>query len=127
KVFSLCPWVKIDPLKIITKKWLKDNEFKYDKLSFEKGNDYTAFPEGNVKNRFQISQRKRIRFFVEDDLEKAIKISFICDVVFLISHPYNEVSDVLPQNINDFRKKIPSNIVRVKEWSEIYKLMRLFV
>jgi len=127
KTLSRCPWVKIDPLKEITKRWLKDNEFTYDKLIFEKGNDYTAFPEGNVMNRFQISQKNKIRFFVEDDLEKAIKLSFICDVVFLISHPYNKVSKTLPEDINDFREKIPSNIVRVKEWSEIYKLMRLYV
>jgi uncharacterized HAD superfamily protein len=50
-----------------------------------------------------------LRFFVEDDLEKAVKMAYICDVVFLVDHPYNQ--QVAP---------LPKNIQRVTTWDEIY-------
>jgi len=113
-----------DPIEEITKEWLNKNKFYYDKLIFEKGNDYTPGPRNEFKNRFNLARRYKIRFFVEDDLEKAIKLSFICDTVFLMSHPYNECNPILSAEENDFRKNIPSNIIRVKDWDEIYKWIR---
>jgi len=127
KIFSRFLLQKIDPVKQLTKEWLRKHEFIYDRLIFEKGNDYTAFPQGQMKNRFQVSRKQKIRFFVEDDLEKAIKMSFISDVVFLINHPYNLADGKLSQEVNDFRTNIPSNIVRVDDWQKIYSLMRLYV
>ena len=116
--------LKERPLKKITKQWLKKYNFKYDKFIFEKGNDHSSDPRGQYNNRFYIARRDKIRFFVEDDIEKAIKLSYICDVVFLICHPYNESSDKLPSDMNKIRKNIPSNIIRVNSWDEISRYMR---
>lgn len=98
----------------ITKLWLKKSGFKYQKLIIEKGNDDSADPRGHIYNRFQMSIKENIRFFVEDDWEKAIKLAFICDVVFLFDHPYNQKPDT----------PLPNNIIRVKSWNEIYRNIR---
>ncbi len=104
---------KEKPLKQITKEWLRQNKFKYNNFVFEKGNDYSSDPRGRFNNRFYVARKKKIRFFVEDDLEKAIKLSYICDFVFLFDQPYNQTTE-----------KISANIIRVKSWSEIYKKIR---
>jgi uncharacterized HAD superfamily protein len=124
RCLSIAKYLKEEPLIQITKKWLKDKGVDYDKFIFEKGNDYSSNPNNKFKNRFYISRKKKIRFFVEDDFEKAIKLSYICDIVFLISHPYNEPNDKLSGNINNLRKNLPSNIIRVKDWNEIYQYIR---
>jgi uncharacterized HAD superfamily protein len=116
--------LKTNPLAQITKEWLKRHKFSYDKLIIERGNDYSSDSRINFKNRFYIAKKKRLKFFVEDDIEKATKLSFICDVVFLISHPYNTPHKNLPKEINKLRENIPRNIIRVNNWSEIYSLMR---
>jgi len=116
--------LKEEPLKLITKQWLRKNGIVYDKLIFEKGNDYSSDPSGRFNNRFYISRKKKIRFFVEDDFEKAIKLSFVCDIVFLFSHPYNRPNKKLSKKINNSRKNIPSNIIRVNNWDEIYQYIR---
>lgn len=64
------------------------------------------------KNRFYESSKKNIRFFVEDDLRKAIKLSYICDFIFLLDHPYNQ------------ERNLPNNVFRVKSWEEIYRKIR---
>lgn len=115
---------KEKPLKYITKEWLKKHNFKYKKFVFEKGNDYSSDPRGRFNNRFYVARKKKIKFFVEDDLEKAVKLSYICDIVFLLSHPYNEPQQALSDEINALRKNFPSNIIRVKTWNEIYKKIR---
>jgi len=115
---------KEEPLKQITKLWLKGQGIDCDKFIFEKGNDYSSDPRGKFNNRFYISRKKKIRFFVEDDLEKAVKLSYICDIVFLLSHPYNEPQQTLQDEVNAVRKNFPSNIIRVKSWTEIYKNIR---
>ena len=97
----------------ITILWLKKHGILYDKLIIEKGNEEIADPRGHFRNRFHISRKKKIRFFVEDDLRKAIKLAFICDVVFLLDQPYN-------RNMPE----LPSNIIRVKSWEDIYKEIR---
>jgi len=104
---------KEKPLKQITKEWLKQNKFKYNNFIFEKGNDYSSDPRGRFNNRFYVARKKKIRYFVEDDLEKAIKLSYICDFVFLFDQPYNQTTE-----------KISANIIRVKSWNEIYKKIR---
>ncbi len=116
--------LKEEPLRQNTKIWLKGERIAYKKFIFEKGNDYSSDPRGKFNNRFYISRKNKIRFFVEDDLEKAVKLSYICDIVFLLSHPYNEPQQDLPDEINALRKDLPSNIIRVKSWNEIYKKIR---
>jgi uncharacterized HAD superfamily protein len=121
---KLCVRLKEIPLSIITREWLKRNDIKYDNFVLEKGNDNSSDPSGRVRNRFYYSREKQIRFFVEDDLEKAIKLSYVCDVVFLMSHPYNEPSNDLDKETNIERTKLPDNIVRVINWAELYKYIR---
>jgi len=116
--------LKEEPLRQNTKIWLKGERIAFKKFIFEKGNDYSSDPRGKFKNRFYISRKIKIRFFVEDDLEKAVKLSYICDIVFLLSHPYNEPQQALPDELNALRKDLPSNIIRVKSWNEIYKNIR---
>lgn len=101
----------------ITELWLKSHTIECDKLVVEKGNDNTTDPRGFFYNRLNFSRRKRIKYFVEDDLEKAIKLAFICDVVFLIAHPYNDYGEFQDRTI-------PTNIIRVETWNDIYREIR---
>ncbi len=98
---------RADPIRVITQCWLAENQIEYDKFTIEKGNEDVADPRGHFRNRFNISRKKKIRFFVEDDADKANKLAFICDVVFLMNQPYNE------------SKPIANNVVRVRSWEEI--------
>lgn len=106
---------KEKPLKQITKEWLERNNFRCNEFIFERGNDYSSDPRGKFYNRFYIARKKVIRFFVEDDIEKAIKLSYICDIVFLLKQPYNRK-----------RTGIPNNIIPVNSWDEIFKKIRKF-
>jgi len=101
-------------LKSITHEWLKKHEITYDRLIIEKGNVYTHDRATRTRNRFIVSQDRQVRVFVEDDFEKAMRLSAICDLVFLIAHPYNEVQD----------SDLPHNLIRVDTWHEIWEYAR---
>ncbi|MCM8822908.1 MAG: hypothetical protein NC831_08950 [Candidatus Omnitrophica bacterium] len=124
---ALIKLLKEEPIKVITKQWLKKNNIIYNKLVFEKGNDYSSDTSGNFRNRFYISRKEKIRFFVEDDLEKAIKLAYTCDVVFLMKHPYNQPNDKLQKEIKEIRRNLLSNIIVVNNWTEIYQHLRRLV
>jgi len=106
----------------ITKLWLFENGIKFPrsfkkhnndvKLIIEKGNEEIKEPRQMFKNRFYVSSKNNIKFFVEDDLRKAIKLSYICDFIFLLDHPYNQ------------EKSLPNNVFRMKSWEEIYRKIR---
>lgn len=102
------------PIDQITRLWLEEQELKYDKLIIEKGNEDIPDPRGHIRNRFFKSREYKIKYFVEDDIEKAVKLAYICDVVFLLDQPYNQKT----------LDKLPSNVVRVRSWEEIYKQIR---
>jgi len=102
----------LKPIDIITKCWLRENWIEYDKLTIERGSEDVSDPQGHFRNRFYISRKKKIRFFVEDHPEKAGKLAYICDLVFLMEHPYNK------------NKKLPNNVLRVRSWDEIYYNIR---
>lgn len=112
-VYKIIDFKKKTLIKRITKIWLKRNGAFYNKLIIEKGNEHVTDFRGHFNNRFIISRKYRIKYFVEDDLEKAIKLSFICDYVFLIQHPYN-----IPQS------QIPKNIIIANSWNDIYRNIR---
>jgi uncharacterized HAD superfamily protein len=101
---------------IITYCWLKNNGINFKKLTIEKGTENIEHVKTKYENRFKISGNKLIRFFVEDDYEKAIRLSYICDIVFLIKHPYNSDRTDLPR---------PDNVIPVDGWTDIYKKIRL--
>lgn len=90
---------------------IETKKYLYKKLYLEKGNYNlpVGIKSSLYKNRFFYSQKWRIKYFVEDEVSKAIKLSSICKYVFLINHKYNE-------SYND----LPFNVIRVYSWSEIY-------
>lgn len=100
----------------ITRTWLKTNKIPFDKLYVEKGNMYVTEAGILDLNRFAMSAKKKIHIFVEDDLYKAIKLSRICELVFLIEHPYNKTNEALP-----------NNIILVDNWNGIYKYLRNYM
>lgn len=103
---------RVEPIDMITRAWLKSNGFEFDNLIIEKGSEDVSDPRAEFRNRFYISRKKRIRFFIEDDPEKANKLAYICDVVFLMDQPYNQ------------SQNFANNIIRVKSWDQIYKEIR---
>ncbi|MBI4256855.1 hypothetical protein HY626_02250 [Candidatus Uhrbacteria bacterium] len=98
----------------ITKEWLRKYEFQYDNMIVERGNTHTADPLILTRNRFLTSKERKIRVFVEDDLNNAKKLADICGVVFLIDHPYNQLDS----------SQLPVNVIRVKSWQDIYDFLR---
>lgn len=133
--------LKKDEIISITRKWLEKNNIEviYSKglinvlknqlsslfffnkiLTIEMGNPYitdTRFLNKMKKairnnNRFQGASLKGFKFFIDDTPENALKLSGLCDYVFLFDEPYN-------QNI-----QLPKNIIRVKSWDEIYKNLK---
>lgn len=118
------------PIEIITRWWLIKNKLDYKELTIERGNENVADPQGHFRNRFYISRKKKIRYFVEDDLEKAQKLAYICDVVFLVEHPYNIGYEKICESCKHDckREKVDlssTNIRQVKSWDEIYRSIRL--
>jgi len=129
-IFTSRPWPKVKNkcgkgIDDITKLWLFENGLKYPcfvekiyktfkdiNLIIEKENNKALKLCGifkiKSKNRFCSSIKNNIRYFVEDDLKNAIKLSYICDFVFLLDQPYNQEKD------------LPNNIFRVSSWEEIY-------
>lgn len=110
-------WARIQcgqmrPLEAITRIWLDDMGFGPHTLLIERGHENLAHPATTFSNRFTAARKRRIRFFVEDDPEKANKMAAICDVVFLVDHPYNRKKEVL------------RNVLRVNSWDDIYKKIR---
>ena len=99
-----------------TKTWLKNKGISFNKIKFEKGNydrPISAFG-AKYKTRYYYAKKFKIRYFVEDNLRNAEKLSHICDYVFLIDHPYNK-SDSLPYNV-----------IRVAKWEEIVEWIKQF-
>ena len=103
-----------DLIKDITELWLHKHRFEYDWLMIERGRDEVSDPRAQIDNRFYKSRKMRIRFFVEDDAGKATKLAYICDAVFLLEQPYN-------RNVSE----LPTNVIRVKSWDEIYKWIKV--
>jgi uncharacterized HAD superfamily protein len=107
-------WLRARLMKSVTRAWLSRHRFCYEKLFVEKGSDDVSDPQGHFHNRFYLSRKHKIRFFAEDDREKASKLAHICDVVLLLDQPYNQ-EDATP---------LPGNVVRVHSWDEIYRKIR---
>lgn len=130
-----------DKIKKITKDWLKKQGLNvvdpnsirgrlrllfsnsHKRLIMETGNPYISDTRfGNNfrksilnKNRFQDTSRKGYRFFIEDTPENAIKLSSLCDYVFMFDEPYNKEENYL----------FPKNVIRVKSWDEIYRYLKM--
>jgi uncharacterized HAD superfamily protein len=94
----------------ITRAWLQEHSFPYDKVLIEKR--CNAGTSKRANNRIQVARTNSIRCFVEDDLSNARKLAFICDVVFLVDHPYNQAN------------QLPANVIRVRSWDEILRHVR---
>lgn len=97
-----------------TKKWLKEKGISYKKIKFEKGNYNKPISlfDAQYKTRYYYSKKYKIRYFVEDDLRNAERLSHICEYVFLINHTYNE------------NPNLPYNVIRVDSWKEIAEIIK---
>lgn len=104
-LFTSRPWNLTDGnIKTITRKWLKCCDVKYKSLTFD----------NKKKTRFLKAQNLKVKYFIEDDLIKAVKLCSICKAVFLVDYKYNQ-SDT----------KTPYNLIRVKDLSEVEKIINL--
>jgi uncharacterized HAD superfamily protein len=101
-------------IRSITARWLKQHRISYDRLVVEGGNTSTADARMRVRNRYKLSKQHEIRAFVEDTLSNALKLANVCQIVFLLDHPYNQAAP----------GSLPTNVVRVKSWNEIYGWLR---
>ena len=54
------------------------------------------------------------------DLDKAEKLSYVCDLVFLMDYPYNRPANGLSSVENNRRAHLPGNVMRVLNWKDIY-------
>jgi hypothetical protein len=116
-------------IRYITKYWLRANGIAYNSLLVEKGNENIVYSRGRYENRFNYAKRKKIKFFVEDDWVKSIKLSYICDFVFLIAHPYNQGSDGDPfrHENESIIGRLPANVLRVNSWIDLKKAIAQLV
>ena len=103
-------------IKKVTKDWLKKHEIQYDKITIESGSEYTPNPRMWSKSRFQSARKGNYAYFVEDELPKAKKLAEFCDIVFLLDQPYNQSGENNEEKIK--------NMIRVKDWEEIYQIFK---
>ena len=104
---------KRESIASITHAWLKKNDIASDKVTIEKSitikkakiplfsktGRFLLRNQFFNANRFSFAAKKRYRYFIEDDISKAIKLSHLCEVVFLMDQPYNREIDYMPSNI----------------------------
>lgn len=107
--------LRLRPIGLITRSWLKRNQIPFDRFQLETGNVYTMHRRLLTRNRFVASAERRIQAFVEDDLDKAIRLAGICGVVFLIDQPYNRPRE---------GQLLPRNLIRAESWTEIWRYLR---
>lgn len=102
------------PIRVITKIWLQKAGIGYRRLWIEGGSRNSFTFRRLAEDRFSVSKKHRLQFFVDDNVNVALELSNFCDTVFLMDQPYNRH---IP--INSAR-----NIVRVTSWDEIYRYIR---
>lgn len=122
-------WSPRTSIRYITNYWLRSYGITFDSLLVERGNENIIYARGRYENRFNYARRKQIRFFVEDDWIKAIKLSYLCDVVFLMDHPYNRASESESSKHahESIIGRLPTNVVHVKSWLELKKVLSQLV
>jgi uncharacterized HAD superfamily protein len=98
----------------LTERWLNKHHIPYDKLVIERSNTDRKDLRSLKTNRFSVAKRQHFRAFVEDDIANARKLADTCEVVFLIDQPYNRCGP----------GELPSNVVRVESWNELFRTMR---
>lgn len=124
----ICMSLRSKPaIEVLTKDWLRRHDIPFDSLTIERSVSTDGVHHSlSTKSRVQIAQKHALKFFVEDDWESAYRLAFICDVVFLIRHPYNEA---MPTREDLFRKgrltePLPGNVVVVDGWSKIHRAIK---
>lgn len=100
-----------------TKNWLSKNSYSWNRIKFESGNyNHPIGLNGALySNRFYLSAKRKIDIFIEDEPEKARRLSHICRYVLLINQPYNQ---------EDENNPYPYNVIRVNTWNDIPKIVR---
>lgn len=103
-LFTSRPWVLPNAeLQSLTRDWLTTNQIEFDNLNFD----------NKRSTRINKAQSMKIKYFIEDDLDKAEKLCAICKAVFLVDYKYNQVADVLPYNL-----------IRIQNLSEILDYLK---
>jgi uncharacterized HAD superfamily protein len=101
-------------INLITQQWLDQARLPSTSLTVETSTVHDSRRRTYTNDRFALAMREQLRFFVEDNPDNARRLANICDVVFLMSQPYNR-SPIDP---------LPNNVKRVESWHEIYLLLR---
>lgn len=117
------------PIDIVTTGWVRGNGIPCDKLIVEHEQAkfwQLVFP---ITTRFSVAKRRHLQFCVEDDPINAIKMAYLCEVVFLIDQPYNRTPPFDPAYVGDpgFTDRFPGNVIRVGSWHAIYQHIRRMV
>lgn len=91
-------------IKAKTKDWLK----KYGFLKYSSGLCHSElYHSQNQRSKFTVAQKLKLDYFVDDQKENILEIAQIPTITcFLLNKPWNQ-------------GKLPSNIIRIKNWREI--------
>jgi len=114
-------------IELFTKAWLKEHEIPFDSLTIERSLSADGVHHStDTKSRVQVARKHSLKFFVEDDWDSAFRLAFVCDVVFLIRHPYNEAiatrKDLFGKG--SFTEALPTNVIVVDGWADIHRAIR---
>jgi uncharacterized HAD superfamily protein len=114
-------------IELITRDWLRRQRIPFDSLTIERGIGKAGVHQPRATaNRVQLSHKHSLKFFVEDDWEAAYRLAYICDVVFLIKHPYNEeiarTKDLFGKSY--FTEDLPGNVIKVDGWRDVYHAIK---
>ena len=117
--FTSRPWAITGfDLEKETLNWLQKSKLPMSKkVLFERGNSHlpVRFADAWNRNRIRIAQKSKIKYFIEDDLDKALLLSNTCKAVFLFDYAYNRT--IVP---------LPFNVFRVTSWKQVFDLIKKF-
>jgi uncharacterized HAD superfamily protein len=81
-----------------TRRWLKKHDIPFHELH-------------HAKEKTKYQKGRDCRVFIEDNLDECEVLANHCEKVFLIDHPWNQ------------RQPRQNNIIRVKNWDDLQKLI----
>ena len=119
--FKLLP-----PIYVITEEWLKQIRVSYDGLTNDGLQTGLRKLLGiRPRDRFKAVASGQYRAFIEDHWQNAMRLAPHCEFVFLLNQPYNEDSAIAEQSPGREPLALPGNVVRVRDWDEIYRYLAL--
>jgi len=113
----------VPPILVITEGWLKTIGVPYDRLVIDSVGSRDSFKR--AYNRFSAAATGQYRVFIEDHWQNAIKLASHCEFVFLLDYPYNDNLAIANQSPGDRPLTLPGNVIRVKDWDDLYRYLSL--